>query len=144
MSFLAEHYGISKKEINDAEQIAFSVLEHLIEKMNMKSDRDVFYKDDLKKHFDAMKSKMEDEKRRIRCDDYSLRHMVDIADILRSIVRHKTETKAHDLNDCLYNQETFYTVMRFIATCHRSKSKWEDFDIQAETIYKLHDDLCKM
>jgi len=143
MSFLSDDYP-SKKDINEAERIAQHVLERLIETLNVKNDRDAFYKDELKRHYMSLKTKMEEEKKRIRSEDYSLRHMVDIADVLRDITRQKTETCAYDLNDCLHNQEMFYIVMRFIAMCHKSTSKWEGYDLQKETIYKIREDLFKV
>jgi hypothetical protein len=143
MSFLSDDYP-SKKDINEAERIAQNVLERLIETLNVKNDRDAFHKDELKRHYMSLKTKMEEEKKRIRCEDYSLRHMVDIADILRAVIRHKTETNAADINDALLNQEKFYIVMRFIASCHKSKSKWEGYEVQKDTIYMIHEDLYKI
>jgi hypothetical protein len=140
MSFLSEYHP-SKKDINEAERIAKNVLERMIEAMNVKNDRDAFHKDELKKHYSIMKAKMEDEKKRVRCDDYSLRHMVDIADILRAVVRHKTESDPADLTNSLLNQEKFFTVMRFIAMCHKNTSKWDGYDVQLEYINKVNDDL---
>ncbi len=141
MSFLSTHLGSSMMEIQTAENQAFDVLNALIDTINVYSERDAFYKDEIKKHFSTMKIKMNEEKKKLRREDYSLRHMVDIADAMRSINRVKKETNAIDLTESEHKQETLFSVMRFIANCHKSTSKWREYEIEVEFINKLYENL---
>ena len=105
MSFVDHYYSPSKKEINDAENIAFIVLDKLIGNMDENNERNSFYKNEIKNNYEIMKSKMKEEKKRIRCDDYSLRHMVDIADVFRAMIRCKSENnEIHCYLSYKYNQ----------------------------------------